>query len=153
MTEYRYASPLGTIRLSAENGALLAARFVSESADANEPRDQTLSDAAAWLDRYFQGEDPGPVPPYALRGTAFQQRVWAALLSIPYGETVSYADLAARAGLSRRHARAVGAAVGKNPLAIFLPCHRVIGANAALTGYAYGLERKRALLRLEQRNL
>lgn len=85
--------------------------------------------------------------PLAPRGTAFQRRVWDALLAIPYGETRTYGELAAALGSS---ARAVGSAVGKNPVSVIIPCHRVLGAGGSLTGYAGGLDRKRALLALER---
>lgn len=145
-----YASPLGTIRLCAKDGALTEARFVDEPARRQTPGDPALLAAQSWLNRYFRGEDPGPIPPCRPHGTAFQTAVWQALLSVPYGETVSYADLARRLGYARSHARAVGAAAGKNPIALFLPCHRVCGKNGSLTGYAYGLTRKAALLKLER---
>ena len=148
MSEFCYASPLGTILLTAQDGALIGAAFVDEPAEATLPTDPVLLQAIAWLDRYFAGDDPGPIPPVQTHGTAFQSKVWSALGLIPYGETVSYADLAARCGFSKAHARAVGAAVGKNPLAIFLPCHRVL-ANHGLGGYAFGLDCKRKLLELE----
>ena len=150
MSNALYRSPLGAIRLTATDGALVSARFTEEAdgPDADEP---VLIEAAAWLDRYFQGRDPGPVPPCAPRGTPFQTAVWNALLSIPYGATVSYEDLAGRIGLDAQHARAIGGAVGKNPLALFYPCHRVVGKTGELTGYAYGPERKKKLLELEQR--
>lgn len=107
----------------------------------------------AWLDAYFEGRDPGTLPPLALHGTAFQERVWAELALIPHGELVTYGDIAK--SLERRHPgrrvspRAVGAAVGRNPCSIIVPCHRVVGADGSLTGYAGGLERKRWLLEHE----
>ena len=149
-----YRSPLGAIRLTARDGALVSARFTDDAdgtLDVSKPDDPVLLEAAAWLDRFFDGCDPGPVPPCKPAGTPFQTAVWDALLSIPYGETVSYGDLARRIGLDARHARAIGGAVGKNPLALFYPCHRVVGKTGELTGYAYGLERKKNLLELEQR--
>ena len=90
--------------------------------------------------------------PYALHGTEFQKKVWAALAAIPYGQTWSYRDIAAAVG-SPRAVRAVGAANGKNPLWIILPCHRVVGADGSLTGYAGGLEMKKRLLELEKTSL
>ena len=146
---YRYPSPLGTILLTAQKGALTGARFVDGPADADPSSDPVLSEAAAWLARCFAGGDPGPVPPCAPTGTPFQMRVWNALRTVGYGETCSYGELCARIGLTSRHARAVGAAVGKNPLVLFLPCHRIVGASGALTGYAFGLDRKAALLAAE----
>ena len=150
-------SPLGEILLAAEDGALcglwfrgqkyegagLDAALVPGPVDA----DETLALAADWLRRYFAGEDPARRFALAPRGTAFQRRVWAALEAIPRGETTSYGALAARLGC--RSARAVGAAVGRNPISILIPCHRVLGADGGLTGYAGGLGRKQALLALE----
>jgi len=105
-----------------------------------------LDGAQSWLNAYFIGGDPGAPPPLAPHGTAFQQKVWAALQQIPRRHTVTYGELAARLGSAPR---AVGSAVGRNPISLMIPCHRVVGSNGALTGYAGGLERKSALLELE----
>lgn len=101
-----------------------------------------------WLDIYFSGRCPGFTPPLAPVGTPWQQRVWRELLSIPYGSTATYGGLARRIG-NPRAAQAVGKAVGHNPISLIIPCHRVLGTDGSLTGYAGGLERKRALLELE----
>ena len=101
-----------------------------------------------WLDTYFAGVEPPPLPPFGLRGTPFQRRVWHELLSIPYGQTATYGDIARRLGC--RSAQAVGQAVGHNPVAILVPCHRVVGVHS-LGGYAHGTDRKRRLLALEAR--
>ena len=102
---------------------------------------------------YFSGEVPEFTPPLALHGTPFRKAVWDILLTIPYGQTMTYggiaALLAARHGMQRMSAQAVGGAVGHNPVAIIVPCHRVIDAGGSLTGYAAGLDRKRRLLQLE----
>ena len=148
---FYYASPLGTLRIAEENGALVISAFVSETAE-TAPSSPVLSEAKRWLDRYFQGRDPGPVPPCDPKGTPFQKAVWTALSAVPYGETVTYGQLAERMGLSPRHARAVGNALHRNPLLLFLPCHRVVGSNGALTGFAGGIERKKALLEFEKHN-
>ena len=103
-----------------------------------------------WLDVYFAGGVPDFTPPLALRGTPFREAVWEILLTIPYGQTLSYGEIAARLAAPRMSAQAVGGAVGHNPVAIIVPCHRVIGADGSLTGYAAGLDRKRRLLQLEQ---
>ena len=112
-----------------------------------------LVQARSWLDHYFAGVQPDPLGlPLAPRGTAFQRRVWGILAQIPYGSLRTYADIAdqiAREDGTRCSARAVGAANGKNPLSIILPCHRVVGSNGSLTGYAGGIERKLWLLRHE----
>ncbi len=144
-----YCSPLGTLRIEEENGALVSAAFV-DGAEETAASSPVLSEAKAWLDRYFQGRDPGPVPNCTPKGTAFQRAVWTALLSVPYGKTTTYGDLAVSMGLTFRHARAIGSAVGKNPLVLFYPCHRVIGKGGSLTGFAYGIARKKALLEHEQ---
>ena len=107
--------------------------------------------AASELDNYFAGRLSHFDLPLDLRGTPFQRQVWRLLLSIPYGETVSYGDLAHSLGQDNA-ARAVGGAVGRNPISIVIPCHRVIGSDGSLTGYGGGLPRKRALLDLEANN-
>lgn len=107
----------------------------------------------AWLDTYFNREVPDFTPPLRPAGTAFQKEVWAILAAIPYGVTRTYADvaqeLARRKGLPRMSARAVGSAVGRNPISLIIPCHRVVGKSGRLTGYAGGLDKKCALLELE----
>ena len=144
-----YASPLGTLRIGEDSGALVSAAFVSDAPEM-EPSSPVLSEAKRWLDRYFQGCDPGPVPPYDPKGTPFQKAVWTALSAVPYGKTTTYAGLASSMGLSSRHARAVGNALHRNPLLLFIPCHRVLGKDGSLTGFAYGLARKKALLESER---
>ena len=106
-----------------------------------------FDDTRRWLDIYFSGREPDFMPPLSLKGTPFQHRVWEELLTIPYGQTVTYGELSRRLGC--RSAQAVGGAVGRNPISIIVPCHRVVGVNGSLTGYAAGLDRKRALLKLE----
>lgn len=113
-----------------------------------------MTAARTWLAVYLSGEDPGPPPPLEADGTPFRREVWELLLTIPYGETRTYGELAAvlaeRRGIPRMAAQAVGGAVGANPLSIFIPCHRVVGADGSLTGYGGGLAIKAELLRLEQ---
>lgn len=155
----QYQSPLGLIiaagsadRLTGlwwEGQRYFGAGLDPEACPADTPLFRQLR---CWLDLYFSEQIPGPPPPLALNGTPFQNRVWAALGRIPYGETIRYADLAAALGRPSA-ARAVGAAVGHNPLSLLLPCHRVVGSGGRLTGYAGGLERKAALLALECRTL
>ena len=148
-----YASPLGGITLASDGEALTGlwfdgqARFGLGLSAEREERDLgVFAEARRWLDACFAGEDPGFTPPLAPRGTAFQRRVWAALLEIPRGQATTYGALAERLGSSPR---AVGGAVGRNPVSLVIPCHRVLGAGGALTGYAGGVDRKRALLKLE----
>lgn len=146
------ATPLGTMTATFCGPALASLAFVD--AQATSPA-QPSGDAAASLaalrtalDAYFAGRGTRFDVPLAPAGTAFQQAVWKALRDIPYGATASYAEIARRIGRPRA-VRAVGAANARNPIAIIVPCHRVIGADGTLTGYAGGLERKRALLALE----
>jgi methylated-DNA-[protein]-cysteine S-methyltransferase len=139
-------SPLGPLRLLA-NGDDLAAILLpnSEEPDGRPGKGGVLAEAKRQLDEYFAGTRESFDLPLAPEGTAFQQRVWRALLAIPYGTTCSYGELARAIGRPAA-SRAVGAANGKNPLAIVVPCHRVIGANGTLTGYGGGLPTKRWLL-------
>lgn len=112
-----------------------------------------FSEVKRWLDAYFRRKRPTVDFPLALEGTPFRQEVWALLRQIPYGETVTYGELAAEIAKRRCRAKfsaqAVGQAVGRNPISIIVPCHRVVGASHSLTGYAGGVERKRLLLDLE----
>jgi methylated-DNA-[protein]-cysteine S-methyltransferase len=114
------------------------------------PGDPLLSEAARQIEEYFSGARERFELPVELEGTPFQRRVWEALIEIPFGYTHTYGDIARRIGAPGA-IRAVGAAIGRNPFSIVVPCHRVIGANGSLTGYAGGLDRKRALLELERR--
>ncbi len=156
----RYASPLGEILLAGDETGLTGLWFVGQKYFAKnlEERHEVQElplfvETKRWLDIYFSGEKPGFTPPLHLKGTPFQTRVWQALRTIPYGETVTYGDLARRLSEDveggRASPRAVGGAVGRNPVSLIVPCHRVVGGKGQLTGYAGGLERKRALLRLE----
>ena len=156
----RLNTPLGPVLLSAEDGALTGLRFVGQRYSPGEPpalvsaaESPVFLETAAWLEAYFSGGAPAWSPPLCPRGTPFRLSVWEALRAIPYGETLSYGELAAN--LTREHggrvsARAVGGAVGRNPISLLIPCHRVLGADGSLTGYAGGVERKRLLLLLEQ---
>lgn len=143
-------TPLGRMILRTEDGAVTLLDFAPGEADPPPavPREAAapLPAAADWVRRYFLGEDPGPAPPLRPAGTAFQRRVWALTAAIPRGETRSYGALAAALGSS---ARAVGGALGRNPILLMIPCHRVLGADGRLTGFAGGLERKAFLLALE----
>lgn len=150
----RYRSPLGMLTLAAEGGALTALVIEGQKhaaqhlhGEGHERETPPLRAARRWLDAYFAGEEPETAAlPLSPRGTAFQRSVWQALQEIPYGRTESYGHLAARLGTS---ARAVGSAVGRNPISLMIPCHRVVGADGSLTGYAGGLENKKRLLALE----
>lgn len=140
------AWPMGRLRLEEENGRLCRVSFTGEAEKA--PCTPLLCEAARQLTEYFAGERQKFDLPLETAGTPFQRAVWAELAKIPYGETRSYAQLAAAVG-SPRACRAVGMANHRNPIAIVLPCHRVVGASGALTGYAGGLDKKRWLLELE----
>ena len=153
---WHYDSPLGGITLAGEGDALTGlwidgqTHFASTLGAQSEERWlPVFDDACRWLDVYFSGRIPDFTPKLNLRGTPFQRSVWQALLAIPYGETISYGELAGR--VSCASARAVGGAVGRNPVSLIVPCHRVIGAGGALTGYAGGLELKKRLLQWEKR--
>ena len=138
----RYDSPAGPLALISDGAALTGLSFgPGPELNAALP---LFDQAFAWLDDYFSGRDPGPTPPLAPSGTAFQRRVWGELLTIPFGETASYGDVARAVGC--RSARAVGQAVHNNPIALMIPCHRVIGADGSLTGFAGGLDIKKRLL-------
>ena len=155
----RYDSPLGPITLAGEDGALTGLWFDGQKyfgaglpAGTPEGEPPVFRQVRAWLDRYFRGEDPGPAPPLAPAGTVFPRAVWEVLREIPYGRTATYGQVAQAAGrgLGRNTSpRAAGSAVGRNPISLLIPCHRVVGAGGSLTGYAGGLERKEALLKLE----
>ena len=141
------ASPLGRLRLTEEGGALTRLDFV-EDEPLRPPETPLLIQAERELGEYFSGTRRDFDLPLAPQGTDFQRRVWRALRDIPYGQTRSYAQLAAAAGAPRA-CRAVGGANGRNPLPILIPCHRVIAADGRLAGFSAGLERKEALLELE----
>ena len=151
----RYESPLGTMLLAASDRGLCGVWFEGQrhGPDATtwreDPGHPVLVETVAQLRAYFAGERTSFDLPLDLQGgTPFQQSVWSALLGIPRGGTTSYAALARQVGKPQA-ARAIGAAVGRNPVSIVVPCHRVLGTGGSLTGYAGGLERKTALLQLE----
>ena len=152
-----YDSPLGRLRLESDGEAMTALSFDGEcQADAVEADRQdrlpVFEETCRWLDLYFSGRVPDFIPALNLQGSAFRQSVWKILLEIPYGATTTYGEIAAhlvRGTPGRMSAQAVGGAVGHNPVAIIVPCHRVIGADGSLTGYASGLSRKSWLLHHE----
>lgn len=153
---WKYDSPLGGITMASDGDALCGLwfdgqRFFASTLGEHVTRDlPVFRETRRWLDVYFSGRDPGFTPPMSLNGTPFRKTVWEELLLIPFGKTVTYGEIADRIGaLSRTSARAVGGAVGHNPVSLIVPCHRVVGAGGALTGYAGGLDLKRRLLLLE----
>ena len=156
-----YASPLGDILIAADEIDLTGLWFEGQKyfpdalAEAAQDKETPiLRSAALWLDGYFRGERPDFTPPLHPSGTPFRRAVWDLLLEIPFGETVTYGDIARR--LAAEHhlpgmsAQAVGGAVGHNPISVIIPCHRVVGAGGSLTGYAGGIEKKAYLLALER---
>ena len=167
-------SPAGPVRIIAEDGAITAVEFTETTSVGASPRssrahaveraasrvvgerddtDPVLVEAARQLRAYFARELKEFDLPLRPGGTPFQERVWEQLRLIGYGETASYGEIAARLGLSPGASRAVGAANGRNPIGIVIPCHRVVGVAGSLSGYAGGVERKQLLLRLEQDGL
>ena len=148
------ASPLGGIVLAADELGLTGLWFTGAKyfgaglpASAAEADTPILAEARRWLEGYFTGQRPAALPPLHPSGSPFRRAVWDILLTIPYGETTTYGRIAARLG--GMSARAVGGAVGRNPISLMIPCHRVLGADGSLTGYAGGTDRKAALLALE----
>ncbi len=158
-----YRSILGKILLASDGESLTglwffgAKHFAAGLGSERQSKELPIFDRVReWLDTYFSGREPDFMPPLLLRGTDFQKEVWNLLRKIPYGQTATYGEiskrLAAVRGVERMSARAVGAAVGRNPISIIVPCHRVIGANGSLTGYAAGTDKKAFLLNLEVKN-
>jgi methylated-DNA-[protein]-cysteine S-methyltransferase len=153
-------TPLGPATARAEDEALTGFWFVGQKYFPAKterwvriPAHPVFTKLEAWLEGYFAGRNPDPDFILNPRGTIFQKKVWEILLRIPYGKLTTYGEIAGRLaageGAASMSARAVGGAVGRNPVSLLIPCHRVVGANGSLTGYAGGLDRKTALLRLE----
>ena len=158
---HRYDSPLGGVTLASDGEALTGLWFDGQkyfadglSAEHEERELPVFALVDRWLDIYFSGREPDFTPPLRLSGTPFRKAVWEVLLTVPWGRTVTYAQVAEaaakRLGRPRSSARAAGGAVGRNPVSLIVPCHRVVGSGGALTGYAGGTDRKRRLLELEQ---
>ena len=156
-----YDSPLGGILLAADESGLTGLWFDGQKyfartlpADRVERESTVLTEAKRWLDIYFSGREPDFMLPLHPIGSAFRQAVWELLLQIPYGQTTTYGEiarkLAEKQGLARVSAQAVGGAVGHNEISIIIPCHRVVGTNGSLTGYAGGIHKKVQLLELER---
>lgn len=155
-----YLSPLGSITLAGNGRELTGLWFDGQKYfAANLPKEHTVKDisvfgrAIEWLDTYFSGKDPGFTPPLSMEGVSpFRRRVWEILLEIPFGEVSSYGKIAERMEREtgkRVSAQAVGGAVGHNPVSLVIPCHRVVGTNGSVTGYAGGVGKKIALLKME----
>ena len=154
-------TPLGEVRLRSDGKSLTGLWFVGQVNDAKDNCDIKIKDdlpifeqVETWLESYFSGKQTPIAIPLQPKGTNFQERVWQMLQEISYGETMTYGDIAQRIakekGVATYSAQAVGQAVGKNPISILIPCHRVLGKNGTLTGYAGGVHRKEQLLNLER---
>lgn len=157
----RYPSPLGEILLAADPMGLTGLWFEGQKyfgrgldPEALEKETPVLRQAMRWLDIYFSGSEPDFFPPLHITGTDFQKRVWSVLRSVPYGHTITYGEIGKRiaeaCGRTGMSPQAVGGAVGRNPVGIIIPCHRVVGADGCLTGYAGGVDKKIRLLELER---
>ena len=157
---HKYVSPLGDMLIAASGervtglwfyGARHFAAGLEENAREGCP--QVIRDTVRWLDIYFSGKDPGFLPPLRYDSTPFRKAVCDIMLTIPYGRTMTYGqiarELARQQGREKVSAQAVGGAVGHNPISLLIPCHRVVGTGGSLTGYASGIDRKMQLLRLE----
>ncbi len=160
----KYTSPLGDILLAAGETGLTGlwfdkGKYFAENLPPKHTEKETpiLSEAARWLDIYFSGKEPDFLPPLSPAGSMFRQKVREILLRIPYGKTVTYGDIAKRLAKNIKNgkmsAQAVGGAVGRNEISIIVPCHRVVGTNGALTGYAAGIDKKIKLLELEHADM
>lgn len=157
---HHYKSPLGGVTMLSDGEALLGLWFDGQKyfpadlpAREGEKNLPVWEQADRWLALYFAGKKPDFLPPLRMETTPFRRRVWQELLKIPYGQTTTYGELARRIaserGVDRFSAQAVGGAVGHNAISLMIPCHRVVGSGGELTGYAGGIEKKRALLTLE----
>ena len=157
---WHYDSPLGGITLTSDGAALTGLwfngqrHFADTLSEVHEgKRLPVFDEAERWLDLYFSGKDPGFTPPLKMNTTPFRKEVWEIMLTIPFGETMTYGEIARilmkKNGLRRMSAQAVGGAVGHNSIALIIPCHRVVGANGNLTGYGGGIDRKIRLLAME----
>ena len=158
----KYASPIGDLLLISDGEGLCGLYFVGEkyldkNLKAHEKDLKIFKDTFNWLDLYFKGQEPPFIPKLNLIGSDFRKSVWEILLTIPYGQTTSYKNIAhiiaEKRSMDKMSPQAVGGAVGHNPISIIVPCHRVVGANGNLTGYAAGLDKKIALLKLEGLNM
>ncbi len=158
---YHYDSPLGGITMASDGKALTGLwfdgqKYFGNGLDKDVRKDilPVFDQTVQWLNIYFSGKAPGFTPPLNMKTTPFRKEVWEILLTIPFGRTMTYGEIADKIarqnGLSRMSAQAVGQAVGHNAISLIIPCHRVVGANGSLTGYAGGIDKKAKLLALEQ---
>lgn len=159
-----YHSPLGSITMASDGEVLVGLwfdgqRHFAETLDAEHQTREKLpvfKQTRRWLDIYFSGKTPDFTPPLAMRATEFRRQVWEILLTIPFGRTMTYGEIARiiarERGQKSMSAQAVGGAVGHNPISLIIPCHRVVGAGGAMTGYAGGIDKKQWLLRMEEQD-
>lgn len=161
---HRYDSPLGGITEASDGRFLIGLWFDGQKyfadtldSDYEEKRLPVFEQTDRWLDIYFSGRKPDFTPPLSMKTTAFRKAVWKILLTIPYGKTITYGEIADKIAkqknIARMSAQAVGGAVGHNPISLIIPCHRVVGTNGSLTGYAGGIDKKVKLLTLEQADM
>ena len=157
---HNYQSPLGEIVIASDDTAITGLWLVGqrhfdiEVEGCITDKDLPIFDEVSrWLDIYFTGNNPGEIPAVRMNGTPFQLEVWQILQAVPYGKLITYREIAEliakKRGITKMSARAVGNAIGRNPISILVPCHRVVGSNGKLTGYASGIEKKIKLLKLE----
>ena len=157
---HRYVSPLGGITEASDGDHLIGLWFDGQKyfadtldSDCEEKELLVFRQTDKWLDIYFSGKEPGFTPPINMKTTEFRKSVWKIMLNIPYGNTMTYGEIAEKlakdTGITRMSAQAVGGAVGHNSISLIIPCHRVVGANGNLTGYAGGIEKKMKLLEME----
>lgn len=160
----RYESPLGNITLVADETGLIGLWFIGQknymyniNSEVRSEDNSILIEAKEWLDAYFEGNNPNKKLPLHFKGTDFQKEVWKILYTIPYGKTITYGEIAKmiakKREIKRMSSQAVGGAISHNPIAIIVPCHRVIGSDGRLTGYAGGIDIKKKLLELEGINI
>lgn len=167
--DYIYSSPVGTLLIRCCDKFLSSISIITETSNISDMAcpditeketdeyPHIVKETRQWLDSYFSGNIPTNIPPIKLEGTTFQKHVWNILLSIPYGKTTTYKDIATEVASTMNResmsAQAVGQAVGHNPIGIIIPCHRVIGSDGSLTGYAWGTDKKKWLLQHEAQTL
>ena len=153
-----YSSPIGDITMASDGKAIAGLWFDGQKYFADtlaieheeRPDLPLFAETRRWLDIFFSGKAPDFTPPIAMRGSDFRKRVWQTLLEIPFGQTMTYGDIALRLGC--RSAQAIGGAVGHNSISLIIPCHRVVGTGGSLTGYAGGIDKKAWLLEMEKHN-
>ena len=161
---HHYDSPLGGITLASDGEALIGLWFDGQKyfadaldAECEEKALPIFEQTDRWLDIYFSGKAPDFTPPLNMKTTEFRKAVWEIMLTIPFGQTMTYGEIADRIakqrGLERMSAQAVGGAVGHNSISLIIPCHRVVGTNGSLTGYAGGIDKKVKLLQLEKTDM